>query len=91
MKNSDIKWLEEARANVKQRVKLKNRSTYVDVSQNGISLPRDAITKNDAATMIERAVKSLSAHWRTEGMVNPLLLQARKEAGVDEPLEESGS
>lgn len=71
--DSDIKWLEEACIKVKQTVLLKNHSTYVDVSGRKIISPKDAITKDDATTMIERAFESLRAHWYAEKLVNPLL------------------
>jgi AbiV family abortive infection protein len=86
LKDADIKWLDEARANASRRVVLKNNSTYVDVVGETIISPLQAITKEDAATMIERAFESLRAHWHAESMVNPILRDMRNRAGLDDPL-----
>ena len=39
--------------------------------------------------MIERSFKSLSAHWHAESLVNPILREARKRAGLLDPLDEA--
>lgn len=86
--DSDIAWLKEARPKAMQRVALKNNSTYVDVSGNKIVSPMDAITKEDATEMIERAFESLRAHWRAESLINPLLRAAHEDAIVDDAVEQ---
>lgn len=81
--DTDLTWLKEARSKAKQRVELKNNSTYVDVSGTKIISPMDAITKADATRMIERAFESLRAHWHAESLVNPVLREALERAHND--------
>ena len=89
LNDSDIAWFDEARSKARQRVELKNNSTYVDVAGKKVILPKEAITRKDAEQMIERAFESLSAHWHAESLVNPIVREARKRAGLLDPLDEA--
>jgi hypothetical protein len=89
LNDSDIAWFNEARSKARQRVELKNNSTYVDVAGKKVISPKEAITRKDAEQMIERAFESLSAHWHADGLVNPIVREARKRAGLLDPLDEA--
>ena len=74
--NSDVKWLNEQNEKSHSKVNYKNKSTYVDVVNGEVMLPSEQITEQDAKQMIDRAFSSLSAHWKSELISNPILVKA---------------
>lgn len=73
LRNSDLKWLENAIESSGTRVALKNKATYVGLFGADTDSPLNAITKVQAIEMIDRSFKSLSAHWHAESLTNPIL------------------
>lgn len=78
--DSDLKWLADARSLAKTRVDLKNNSTYVDVQNGNAISPLKEINSEQASKMLERAFESLRAHWRSESLINPILIEALKKS-----------
>ena len=76
--DSDLKWLEVARAESKIRVNRKNKSTYVDIYGEIVQSPLDQISKEHAAEMLARAFQSLRVHWQVESITNPLISAANR-------------
>ena len=76
--NSDVKWLEKQKEKARSKVDEKNRSTYVDVVEGKIVLPAEQVSAEKAKDMIERAFKSLTAHWQSESLTNPIIVAANK-------------
>lgn len=62
-------------------------STYVDVVGSEFNSLDEAIAEKDAEQMIGRACESLATHGRAEGLVNPVLREGRKRAGLRDSLE----
>ena len=71
LRNTDLRWLENAMDTAQSHVDKKNQSTYIDFDQSTVLSPLDQITKEDAAIMIERSFSSLRAHWHAECLTNP--------------------
>lgn len=78
VRNSDLQWLGKARQEASGRIELKNASTYVDVEAGEVISPVQSISKEHAAKMIDRAFRSLRAHWQAEVLTNPMLQTANK-------------
>lgn len=74
--DSDLKWLADARSMAQDRVNLKNKSTYVDVQDSSTISPLKEISADHASKMLDRAFESLRAHWQSESLVNPILIEA---------------
>jgi AbiV family abortive infection protein len=85
LRNSDLKWLEAASLASKDRVEQKNNSTYVDVRDGKVISPLEQITKEQAVEMLERAFRSLRAHWQTERLTNPMVYSAKEASNTDAP------
>lgn len=78
LRDSDLKWLDAARAASKDRVNQKNNSTYVDVQGVAVTSPLEQIIKEQSVEMLERSFQSLRAHWQAESMTNPIVVAAKK-------------
>ncbi len=76
--DTDLKWLEAARVDSKDRVTRKNNSTYVGVQDGNVISPVEQITQEQAVEMLERAFKSLRAHWQAESLTNPIVVSANR-------------
>lgn len=76
LRNSDVKWLEKQKS--PSKVDKKNKSTYVDVVDGKIILPVEQISAEEAQELIDRALKSLTAHWLSESFTNPIIVAANK-------------
>lgn len=77
--DTDIRWLREANAAVSESYSKKNLATYVDASGDKILRPSEAITEDATTKLVQLAFECLSAHWRSEGLTNPLLYKAESE------------
>lgn len=77
----DLRWLKQANDDAPARIDRKNAATYVDVDARKVSSPLEAISKEDATRARERAFASLSAHWQSEKMTNPIAAAALKISG----------
>ena len=81
LRDTDLKWLEDARNQSAGRVILKNKATYVDVIDGQVALPLEEVKGEHASKMLERAFESLRAHWNAERLVNPILIEVARVTG----------
>lgn len=76
--DSDLAWLKNARGTVTRSFDMKNMATYVDVQNGNILVPSKKIEKTDAEAIIELAFGCLKAHWHSESLTNPVLIEQKR-------------
>jgi AbiV family abortive infection protein len=85
-----IEWLKAAAHSVRERVRRKNRATYVDVADNRIQSPLKNISRDMAAEMLQRSAKSLDIHFETEVVVNPFMREGFMNVRAEEAADSNG-
>lgn len=73
LRDTDVKWLEEAQATVDRSFEKKNLATYVDVRARSFLLPSEQITQSECKELVNLAFECLRAHWHSENLTNPVL------------------
>lgn len=74
LRNSDVKWLDSQFKKSREKVDMKNKSTYVDVIDGDIIMPAKQISPDDAVELIEKAFDALKTHWNSELLTNPIVV-----------------
>ncbi len=74
--DQDIQWLLSANKAVPESYSKKNLSTYVDANNGKILRPSEAISEDEATRLVNFAFECLRAHWRSEGLTNPIVYEA---------------
>lgn len=77
--DKDVQWLLNANKTVPESYDKKNLSTYVDTRGGKILRPVEAITEDEATKLVNFAFECLRAHWRSEGLTNPIVYEAQDE------------
>lgn len=80
LKDSDVKWLEKSQSTVDWSFKKKNLATYVDAQNGNFLLPSEQITQNECEELVKLAFECLRAHWHSETLTNPILIEAANKA-----------
>lgn len=75
----DVQWLVHANKAVPESYDKKNLSTYVDVRDGKILRPSEGVTEGEATRLVGFAFECLRAHWRSEGLTNPIMYEAQGE------------
>jgi AbiV family abortive infection protein len=87
----DLEWIKNARDMSAHRVSLKNASTYVDVRGQKVTCPSQMIDEQCATRMLERAERSLAAHWYAEWLYNPVVVEEERSAPMSTNSTPNGS
>lgn len=77
LRSTDLAWLESARNTVTRSFDMKNLATYVDVKDGSVLIPREKIDRQDAEALLDLAFGCLKAHWHSECLTNPVLLELK--------------
>lgn len=77
--DKDIQWLLSSNKAVPESYSKKNLSTYVDAKDGRILRPIEAIGEDEATRLVNFALECLRAHWRSEGLTNPIVYEPHDE------------
>jgi AbiV family abortive infection protein len=86
-----VQWLVAANRAVTESYQKKNLSTYVDARQGKILRPSDEISARAATELVALAFRCLRAHWRSEGLTNPIIYEAEERMSSAEQSSPNGS
>lgn len=75
IRNTDVAWLLKANSEISKSYDKKNLATYVDARGSATLRPADAISEDEAKSLVQFAFECLRAHWRSEGLTNPLVYE----------------
>lgn len=82
IRNSDLKWLDNAKKTVDKSFEKKNLATYVDVKEKEFLLPQEQISKSECEDIVNLAFECLRAHWHSEKLTNPVLKNLVNKSGT---------
>ena len=79
VRDTDVQWLVNANKVVPESYSEKNVATYVDVKEGKFLRPSEGISEEDAKKLVDFAFECLRAHWKSEGLTNPILYEVHEQ------------